>query len=203
MNRMSGRERILDRIRAAILTREQTDHPGAFEGWRPAVRLTSSVQRFAELFESTGGEVEIQATVEDAATWLADFCVSFRGVSVGAGVPDELRPDLAIVPADTADLGVSMAAGAIAETGSLLLDARDGRRTQLLPPTHVVFVREQDVRETFRDALLDSQGDLPSAIGLHSGPSKSADIGRYLVRGVHGPGRVVAVVLGERITDSS
>lgn len=200
---MSGRDRILGRIRAAVLTRPQTDYPGTFEGKRPAARPGSSVQKFTELFESAGGEVEIQPTVRDAAIWLADFCVSFGSVSVGAGVPDELRPDLVIVPPDTADLGVSMATGAIAETGSLLLDARDGRRTQLLPPTHVVFVREQEVRGTFRDALLDSQGDLPSAIGLHSGPSKSADIGRYLVRGVHGPGRVVAVVLGAPSADSA
>ncbi len=38
--------------------------------------------------------------------------------------------------------------------------------------------------------------DLPSAIGLHSGPSKSADIGHVMVKGVHGPGRLIAVVLG-------
>jgi L-lactate dehydrogenase complex protein LldG len=35
---------------------------------------------------------------------------------------------------------------------------------------------------------------LPAALALHSGPSKSADIGRILVRGVHGPGRLVAAV---------
>jgi len=38
---------------------------------------------------------------------------------------------------------------------------------------------------------------LPTALGLHSGPSKSADIGQVLVRGVHGPGRVVAVIIGD------
>ena len=41
------------------------------------------------------------------------------------------------------------------------------------------------------------RADLPSAIGLHSGPSKSADIGQIMVKGVHGPGRVVAVVIEE------
>ena len=30
---------------------------------------------------------------------------------------------------------------------------------------------------------------------LHSGPSKSADIGQVMVTGVHGPGRVVALLL--------
>ena len=42
----------------------------------------------------------------------------------------------------------------------------------------------------------DPTAHLPSAIGLHSGPSKSADIGQVLVRGVHGPGRVIAVLVG-------
>jgi L-lactate dehydrogenase complex protein LldG len=96
-----------------------------------------------------------------------------------------------------AALAVSMARGAIAETGSVLMDARDGRRSQLLPPTHVVFVRARDVHDTFRGAILAMRDDLPSAIGLHSGPSKSADIGHVMVKGVHGPGRLIAVVIGE------
>jgi L-lactate dehydrogenase complex protein LldG len=75
------------------------------------------------------------------------------------------------------------------------MDARDGRRSQLLAPTHVVFVRAEDVHATFRDALAAARADLPSALGLHSGPSKSADIGHVMVTGVHGPGRLVAVVI--------
>ena len=37
---------------------------------------------------------------------------------------------------------------------------------------------------------------LPAALGLHSGPSKSADIGGTVVTGVHGPGRCIAVLEG-------
>jgi L-lactate dehydrogenase complex protein LldG len=88
-----------------------------------------------------------------------------------------------------------MARAAVGETGSLVMDARDGRRAQLLVPTHVVFVQEAHVLATLRDALRDVRADLPSAIGLHSGPSKSADIGQIMVKGVHGPGRVVAVLI--------
>jgi L-lactate dehydrogenase complex protein LldG len=39
--------------------------------------------------------------------------------------------------------------------------------------------------------------DLPSAVGLHSGPSKSADIGHIMVKGVHGPGRLIAAVISD------
>jgi L-lactate dehydrogenase complex protein LldG len=34
-------------------------------------------------------------------------------------------------------------------------------------------------------------------VGFHSGPSKSADIGQILVRGVHGPGRLIAGLIFE------
>ena len=80
------------------------------------------------------------------------------------------------------------------------MDARDGRRVQLLPPVHVVLVRAEDIHATLARALDALDGDLPSGLGLHSGPSKSADIGQVLVRGVHGPGRVVAVVTAGRET---
>jgi len=43
--------------------------------------------------------------------------------------------------------------------------------------------------------LTELKGQLPSAIALHSGPSKSADIGQVMVRGVHGPGRLIAAII--------
>ena len=48
---------------------------------------------------------------------------------------------------------------------------------QLLPQVHVVWVPEGRIFPRLADALLELQGDLPAAVGLHSGPSKSADIG--------------------------
>jgi L-lactate dehydrogenase complex protein LldG len=89
-----------------------------------------------------------------------------------------------------------MAVAAAAQTGSLVLSSIDGRRPQLLPPVTIVWIRAEDVHATLGQALERCRGDLPSALALHSGPSKSADIGRVLVRGVHGPGRIVAAVLG-------
>jgi L-lactate dehydrogenase complex protein LldG len=148
------------------------------------------------MLEAAGGEVIRQPGLEAAAAWLAELASAFETAAVGATVPRELRPPLPVASPVSADLGVSHARGAIAETGSLLLDARDGRQSQLLAPTHVVFVRATDVHATFRDALREIRDDLPSAVGLHSGPSKSADIGHVMVKGVHGPGRLIAVVIG-------
>ena len=198
----SPRDRVLARVREAVARREGTAHPGEFGAWRPAPydgRVpadASPVDGFVAMLEAAGGEVVPQVGIEGAAAWLAELASSFGSAAVGATVPVELRPPLPVAPPVSAELGVSMARAAIAETGSLLMDARDGRRSQLLAPTHVVFVRSSDVHASFHDALRAVRTDLPSALGLHSGPSKSADIGHVMVRGVHGPGRLIAVVIG-------
>ena len=104
------------------------------------------------------------------------------------------------MPPDEAGLGVSAAVGAVAETGTVVLSSEEGRRLQLLPPTHLVVLSGNDVYPTLGEALaaLRASGSgLPAAVGLHSGPSKSADIGMVTVTGVHGPGRLVVLLIEE------
>jgi L-lactate dehydrogenase complex protein LldG len=195
-----SRHRILRRVREALEERERVEHPGRFEGWRePATEGSppDAVTAFEESFRTNGGEIVRTASREEARARLAELIDDAAGISVGSGVPDTLLPERSRLEAADAPVGVSMARGAVAETGSLLLDARDGRRVQLLPPVHVVVVRAETVRGTLLEALDALRSDLPSALALHSGPSKSADIGQILVQGVHGPGRVVALVLAE------
>lgn len=74
------------------------------------------------------------------------------------------------------------------------LSSEDGRRVQLLPPVHLVLLERDRLYPTLLEALLALEG-LPSALGLHSGPSKSADIGQVMVKGVHGPGRLIVILL--------
>ena len=86
--------------------------------------------------------------------------------------------------------------GAVADTGSLILPSTGARAVQLLPPVHIVWVPAGRVFARLEDALLELRAGLPAAVGLHSGPSKSADIGGTVVTGVHGPGRCIAVLEG-------
>ena len=146
---MSVRDRMLERVREAVRDREAAEHPGIFEGWRSTAPLRP-VDGLVQLLEAAGGEVVRQPDVVAAAAWLASFCVDFESSAVGETVPDALRPPLPAGAPDTAPLGVSLARGAVAETGSLIMDARDGRRAQLLVPTHVVFVHARDVYTTLR-----------------------------------------------------
>jgi L-lactate dehydrogenase complex protein LldG len=194
--------RILARIREANRDREVSEHPGDFGSWSgpggdgAAGGAGDPVVRFSAMFEGAGGEVVRVADGEAATVWLAAFAEAFETVTVGVGVDEALVPRRRLVAPRRAALAVSRACCAVAETGSLVLDARDGRRVQLLAPVHVVLLDAGAIHATMRDAFLAVGDDLPSALGLHSGPSKSADIGQVMVKGVHGPGRLVAVVIG-------
>lgn len=187
------RDRILARVRSALAGREAVAHPGAFVGSHALVG--PAIEAFTDRFRAVGGEVERFAGMDEAWEWLEDFAADFAGVAAGAEVPAALATKLPPVPAREAPLGVSMALCAAADTGSLVLDSKGGRLPQLLPPTHLVWMRADTVVATLDEALEAARGDLPAVLALHSGPSRSADIGRVIVTGVHGPGRVVVGIV--------
>jgi L-lactate dehydrogenase complex protein LldG len=161
-----------------------------------------AVRAFAEAFRRAGGEVVLLPDEGAAEGWLADFTDDVSGVAVGGGVPAGLRPAVRELPPAEADVGISVARGAAADTGTLLLGSEGGRGAQLLPPVHLVWVDARTVHATLAEAMERArEAGLPAALGLHSGPSKSADIGRIVVTGVHGPGRVVAAIIGAEEED--
>lgn len=187
------RERILGRIQRALEHRPKTALPEPMAAPTPA--LLEALTLFTERLSANGGEVVRLENLEAAREWLGHFAQTFAGVTVGRTVPPSLCPPLPAMPPEQAPLGISWALGAVAETGTVLLSSQEGRRNQLLPPSHLVFVAEAHIYPTLLEALNALKLELPSAIGLHSGPSKSADIGQIMVKGVHGPGRLVVAVL--------
>ncbi len=100
-----------------------------------------------------------------------------------------------------ADAGVTDVAGAIAEAGSLIYSSAParGRGLMLAPPVHVAIVRADqivpDLLDHMRDQRRHKPGDLPAGQCLITGPSKTADIEGVLVTGVHGPGKVVVLLV--------
>lgn len=182
---------ILRRVRAALKDKEPASHPGSLppEGERDAAVL------FTERFQAGGGEVVSFGSMADAAVWLSDFASQFTSAAVAKGIPESLCPGLPEAPPAEADLGVSMARRAAALTGTMVLDSREGRAVQLLEPVHLVWVQAEALTAGLGGALDGLEKDLPAALGLHSGPSKSSDIGGITVQGVHGPGRVIAALL--------
>jgi len=106
-----------------------------------------------------------------------------------------------------ADLGLTGADLAVAETGSIVLRSGPGRprSTSLLPACHVaVFDRTRLVESLAQvGVFLEAWHEGPSAFGANvsiiTGPSRTADIELTLTRGVHGPKEVHAVFVDEEI----
>ncbi|MCM2576990.1 LutC/YkgG family protein [Streptomyces meridianus] len=109
-------------------------------------------------------------------------------------VPD--APDVTARRLDAVDSVVTGCAVAVAETGTLVLDAGAGqgrRRITLVPDHHICVVRvPEQVVDSVPQAL--EQLDPTRPLTWISGPSATSDIELDRVEGVHGP-RVLEVVL--------
>ncbi|MEU5691032.1 LUD domain-containing protein [Actinosynnema sp. NPDC020468] len=106
-----------------------------------------------------------------------------------------LREPLPVADLDGADGVLTGCATAIAETGTIVLDAgvAQGRRAlTLLPDHHVCVVLESQVVTTVPQAL--ERLDPHRPLTFVSGPSATSDIELDRVEGVHGP-RTLEVVL--------
>ncbi|CAN5566596.1 lactate utilization protein C [soil metagenome] len=99
-----------------------------------------------------------------------------------------------------ADIGLTTAEWAIAETGSLVIEGgpAKGRSVTLLPPVHIAVVPVDRVLSTVPEAIAKyaEGGGVPANLTFHTGPSKSGDIEMTLAVGVHGPGEVHVVLVG-------
>jgi L-lactate dehydrogenase complex protein LldG len=95
------------------------------------------------------------------------------------------------------DAGVSEAVYGLADTGSVVLAAspEEPRARSLLPFVHVSLLREDRILPGLAELFEAVGGNLPSALAIVTGPSRSADIEQMLVVGVHGPGEVHVVLL--------
>ncbi|MGH3030493.1 MAG: LutC/YkgG family protein [Gaiellaceae bacterium] len=92
---------------------------------------------------------------------------------------------------------VSEAAHGLADTGSVVLaaSAREPRARSLLPDVHISLLRADCIVAGLAELFEVLGGDLPSALAIVTGPSRSADIEQTLTIGVHGPGEVHVVLL--------
>lgn len=95
---------------------------------------------------------------------------------------------------DDYQFGITRAAGAIAETGSIILkeSTTSSRLAALAPWVHVAVLSRADVYPDVTTANV-HLGDDVNVIWC-TGPSKTADVEGILIQGVHGPGVQIAVL---------
>ena len=112
-----------------------------------------------------------------------------------------------------ADAGISGANLAVAESGTLVLVSNEGnaRLVTTLPPVHIALVTAEKFVETMEQAttllkalITGSSGlKMTSYVSFITGPSKTTDIEKELVTGVHGPEELHIVILDNGRLDIS
>lgn len=99
------------------------------------------------------------------------------------------------------DAGFTSTVGGVAETGGLLLmpDAAEPRLMSLVPPIHLALLRASTIQDSFWSAVkaLGWGRRLPPNALMISGPSKTADIEQTLAYGVHGPKRLIVILVDD------
>ena len=187
-----ARTEILRRVRAALADRPETvpePPPSAASPRHSDGSRSALAERFAERV------ADYRATVTRCAPQAVER--SIADILGRHGASRVLRPgDIAgPVTADTfADVdGVITACRlAIAETGTIVLDAGDEqgpRMLTLLPDLHVCVVHAAQIVADVPDAIRALAGTT-RPITFISGPSATSDIELERVEGVHGPRRL-------------
>lgn len=190
----SSRERILARVRAALADVTDTEEvPRDYDRTRSGPDLLDLlVDRLVDYKAAV-------LRVEDVAAAVAEALRrrGARRVAAPEGVPaswlgdaEPVRDDPPLSPADLDGLDgvVTGCAVAIAETGTIVLDASpdQGRRVlTLVPDYHLCVVRRDQIVRTVPEAV--ERLDPARPLTWISGPSATSDIELNRVEGVHGP----------------
>ncbi|GAB6097395.1 hypothetical protein JCM14469_36490 [Desulfatiferula olefinivorans] len=85
---------------------------------------------------------------------------------------------------------------AVAESGTLVIahDRRHSRLISLAPAIHIALVRTGQVVPVY-ERLLDGRDARPSQLTLITGPSMTADIQATPFKGMHGPKRLIVLLI--------
>lgn len=170
-----------------------------------AASEASAEELFAEKFIALGGKfvfcdneqelLENIALLHESKGWGKVFCSDTRLLQLFHN--NKLNTIEQLNSEDgSADVCITGCELLAARTGSMIFSSRQdaGRVSSVFYPAHIVVAYANQVVPDIQDAVTAIKAKhgsaLPSMINLNTGPSRTADIEKTLVVGVHGPGEV-------------
>jgi len=196
---VTGRDQMLERVRRALGKRGPFVAPPVFlnETVTPGVDLCA---KFRENLTALGGVVVEAQNIEEARAYLQPLLAGRRVMASTApilkacGIAGEFSRNACA----EAEIGITSADFALADTGSLVF-LSEPRLISLLPPRHIAVIERVKIISGLDELFsrVPHPGAESSAMVLVTGPSRTADIEMRLVRGVHGPGEILVLIVGD------
>lgn len=211
------RDIVLGRIRSALADRPEPKLPAVPEVWPSTTPSPEKMLgQFEEALAAVQGEFHHCATIEEAQAKLRELMAELGTETVAAvdrpatqliseGLSETVRfANDDWTPDDIADYKLGMVASdfLLADTGTCMVasDTSTERLLCYLPPACVVVARTEQLREHLPDAWREvadqaADPDIRGEFVFITGPSRTADIEKILILGVHGPQRLIVLVV--------
>lgn len=207
----SSKENILKNIRQALANPVPVPFPQS-EGNTSVFQPSSKDLEieFAENFTGLLGKFAFCMDDKELAQQLYQLTISKKLSSIYC-VEKELKEKLTnagfnnlnSIDITTCDASITSCELLIARTGSLLMSTAQasGRTVSVYAPIHICVAYTSQLVYDIKEGLLHLKekyaGKLPSLITLATGPSRTADIEKTLVVGVHGPAEVYVFLIDD------
>lgn len=204
-----AKENIFKRIRQALVNPTPVPFPQS-EGNSSVYKAPSQENEieFAENFSRIQGRFLYCADEADMLRqltelvarmkWTQVFC---REAALQSLLQESLKGLLISDELPEADVSITGCEALIARTGSLMMSSaqESGRTVSVYAPVHICIAWSNqlvyDIREALEKMLEKYKNNIPSFITLATGPSRTADIEKTLVVGVHGPKEVYVFLI--------
>lgn len=216
---MSSRDAILSRIRTSLAGDPPVERPPVPEVWaKTNPPVEQMAERFVEELKAVQGEVHRVASMDEARQKLAEVLKELGAATLGSidrPLCRELVAGLEPVsvvwptPEDNAPSMAGLSAGLVeadyllADTGSAMIACGTSQERLMcyLPPACFVIATTDRLVEHMpaawgQVAQRAADPTLRGEFVFITGPSRTADIEKILILGVHGPKRLIVLLVG-------
>lgn len=195
----------MSRVRGALAPLHERASLPQYDAELAVLRKLIADRDLVELFAERIKRVNGLALTDTAAlveylrkgNWTRGYCDPELWPKFAAAFGPEFKVETTFDRArvDDYSFGITRAAGAIAESGTIILnDGTTSRRLAALTPwVHVAVIDRATIYPDIPSAV-SAMGTDPNTVWV-TGPSKTADVEGILIEGVHGPGQQVGLVL--------
>ncbi len=209
----SSKEKILKKIREALSNSTPLPFPKSEGSSSVFHRQTEDLEiLFAEEFTKLLGKFAFCINETDAKNQIKKLVIQQKWENIYCKENELLNlfeteefPTIKKSSLANCDAAITSCNYLIARTGAIVMTSaqQSGRKVSAYSPVHICIAYTDQLVFDTRDALKDLKkkygNNLPSFITFAAGPSRTADIEKTLVVGVHGPKEVYVFLIDKTL----